>query len=261
MSIVDEVPKRGSSFKSCPEARAVYFEIISFVNSLPNSGKMPAEKTQIKLVEVDLSSETTGQTHDSALLRSKKAETAVGFELGKMELSSQGPSNFNMSTVLEDINVACDVLETILSSELSSGPAPYKPEALSHITGICMTTCQEASAPEPRTLALKILAIQLDKILKQNDNSTLPSKESLAELWADLQAKPINPGLGDAIIRVSGPVLASVMAQTQDHSEPLIEQWVQSWGVMMSHAGSVDNVSFPVHPPSILQEVLTIFPF
>lgn len=151
--------------------------------------------------------------------------------------------NQELKTALAtDINVACAMLEAISFSDLAqTGMAP------SGLANIYLDVCFTTSATEPRTVALEGLASLMDKLLSHTpDDSTLsalPTEETLFALWSDIHQKPINPALSDAIIRVSGPLLATSLIRARGQVDENLARRLSSWGTMMSDAGVSDRVS------------------
>ncbi|KAI0128637.1 putative death-receptor fusion protein-domain-containing protein [Xylariales sp. AK1849] len=254
LHIVRELPTISGNFGTCPEARAVYFEIITFMNTLGNSKYFSESTREGRFIRPDLnpSLSITTRCASSALLRSKQAQASAGYELLQVESHLNSSEKLNLQVALgDDVNVACDVLEAISSHST----ALSDPVTAQLLVGACVPICLKTEAPAPRTLALNILATQLDAILPNESSQTsihkTPPNEELMTLWASSQEKPLSPGLADAVVRASGPLLVSVMLQNQQPFETSIEQWLRSWGTMMSDAGSVDN-GFDTRMASIL---------
>lgn len=246
-----EVSTADGSFHTCSEARAVFFEIISFINGLScGESTTPSPAPGGNLIQPELyatpSPGKDQRNSSSALVRSKQVQAAVDYDL--RQLATQGKSEalklqYGLSG---DVNTVCDVLESI-STNSAKGISLSNPNMSAQILKGCMATCFETQDPGPRTLALEMFATHLDTLLliklPQRSKDLLPLKDELVALWAHLQTNPMNLGLADAIIRASGPLLAAVVTQSDDIFDPSMDQWLRSWGEMMSDAGNSDNVS------------------
>lgn len=244
------------SFATCAEVRAVYFEIISFLNGLASN---PYVSDPVMLEFNDASSppsstNASSMRRCSALEEAKEAQASAASEMERIIINTPTDqlANFDIGALLEsDVNAACDALETLLSYVEGSGSKSlFTTSASSRIIQICITTVYETHVPKPRALALYILAHVLDGLLVQQEQqkydakAALPDANRLISLWKVLQTKTLNPGLADAIIRVSGPLVRAIIVQgSAEGSDGDIEKWFTSWGAMMRSAGSVDNVS------------------
>ncbi|KAI1085719.1 putative death-receptor fusion protein-domain-containing protein [Whalleya microplaca] len=238
------LPTSNSCFDTCSEVRAVYIEIVNFLARLNPLETTPGIANTDDIPFLLLSWTLTLPTkHDhalssSALLDSRLGETAV---LQALREESGGELTEIISAALEDdINVACAMLETISKSHTSQSD-----DVSSNIINAYTEVCFQTDAPEPRTIALESLADLIDGILRGNSEQgikNLPTDETISKLWTDLQRKPMNPSLSDAIIRVSGPLLATTLRRSSEQPLPQdLAQWLRSWGALMSDAGMADR--------------------
>ncbi|ORY63566.1 putative death-receptor fusion protein-domain-containing protein [Pseudomassariella vexata] len=248
VSVLEEVSTQGGSFHTCSEARAVYCEIVSFVNNLRVFAAASSTDPSVEHALLQPISMSTGmldssnQEHfSSALLSSKQGQAIAGYSVLELFNHGKTPESFDLGSALSsDINVACDMLETL--AKASAGSLPSHISVSQHLIRICLKTCQQTDAPEPQIIALEMLAQHLDLVLgKQPAELILPTKEEICLLWADLRSKSMNPGLSDAIIQASGPLLAVVMIQTKQPSDSDNKSWLRSWGTMMGDAGLADK--------------------
>ncbi|KAI1844950.1 hypothetical protein JX266_008966 [Neoarthrinium moseri] len=244
LDLIEEIRSANGSFQTCSEARAVYYEIITFINELSTSQALSSKSQEAVLIEpASAQLSNTQQRHNpSALELSKKARASAGYDLQKVTTSSWKGLNIGLSSTIDDINVTCDMLEEVLVSYEANHLSSFDQATEAALMETCMATCSETDAPEPRALALKIITIQLDRILGQGSRDILPSKERLTALWDGLQTKPMNPGLADSVIQASGSLMAAIIKQpSEDGQDPSPASHLRSWGVMIAHAGSVDN--------------------
>lgn len=97
--------------------------------------------------------------------------------------------------------------------------------------------CLERAESEVHVLALHNLAEILDHLnAKSVEHQLFPE---LLQLWTALPWNPISPSLSDAILRVSGCIIASMVVK-----ENLPPSGLQSWGEMVADAGLDDKVCF-----------------
>jgi hypothetical protein len=146
------------------------------------------------------------------------------------------------SALMTDINVVCAMLEAI-----SNGGLPQTQMARSGLANTYLHICFATNAPEPRMLALEGLAslieVFLSSVPEDKTLSVIPSEEALLALWSDLHQKPINPGLSDAIICVSGALMAVSLVRARGLVNENLARRLSSWGAMMRDAGMSDRVS------------------
>ncbi|KAH8198105.1 hypothetical protein TruAng_007726 [Truncatella angustata] len=243
--LLEEISQASCSFQACSEARAVYFEIIGFLNALKSKERLSSSTREVDLLELDYtppSSTRDRKAVPSALEESKEAQACTISDMERLLFSGQPATNLNIKPLFSsDTNVACDALQTILAYTDSEKKVLFGTIGTAQILEICLTTLRNTDAPEPRTVALKILASQFDGIFKHGTRELLPSVDELRLLWTKLQSQPMNPCLADAIIRASGPVMKAISTQIQEESDRSLDQWFRPWGEMMRNAGSDDK--------------------
>ncbi|KAK6208186.1 hypothetical protein LQW54_007094 [Pestalotiopsis sp. IQ-011] len=242
--LIQSVPGNPGSFATCAEVRAVYFEIISFVNGLASNSHICTQSGGTVLLEFNnASSESSVKSRavQPALEGAKEAQAAAGLEMEQIMRLSDGVPDFETHALHEllktDVNAACDALETILSYVDGGPESLFDATAASRIFKICIGTCSYTDAAKPRALALDILASELDGLAQRQRDAALPAPAELTSLWYKLQEGSLNPGLADAIIRASGPIARTLLVQGDLPNE----QFFRHWGAMMRSAGSVDN--------------------
>jgi hypothetical protein len=178
----------------------------------------------------------------SALLSIRTGETVVQKALKRNGEESEVFISKLSAALVTDINVACAMLEAISNRDL-----PQTEAARSRLADAYIHVCLSTDAPEPRTIALEALASVFDALLttspKDSDLVALPPEETLTALWSDLNQKPLNTSLSDAIIRVSGPLIAVSLARAQGSIDDNLASRLRNWGAMMSEAGLADQAS------------------
>ncbi|KAI1777873.1 putative death-receptor fusion protein-domain-containing protein [Hypoxylon cercidicola] len=246
VSLLTRLPSVTTCIGTCPETRAVYIEIVSFVARLNRIGVLPvknaADESLDSLVSRALA---VGNNADrsmmstSALLKIRIEEASVHHALGQ---ANRGVDSTlaSLLTSVSDINVACSMLESLSATDLAQ-PEEVQANLVDGYVQVCLKT----DAPEPRTIALENLATLMDRMLCEASGEGLkhlPTNEVITQLWADLRGKPMNPSLSDAIIRASGPLLATIMSRPDGGAvRSDLESQLRSWGAMMSDAGMADR--------------------
>ncbi|KAI0840628.1 hypothetical protein F5Y06DRAFT_308806 [Hypoxylon sp. FL0890] len=228
---------------TCSYVRAVYIEIINFVTRLERAKHVPEADlaarpfAHLTFRLFEISNQFDKSAAPSALqdirLGQAALQNALDAEAG--DLLAQ----IITAALRGDINVACSMLDS-----LSHISPPQSNEARANLVDTYIQVCMETDAPEPRTIALENLAALMDKMLYDatgEGRKRLPANETITQLWADLHAKPMNPSLSDAIIRVSGPLLALMISRSEGAAPNDLESWLRSWGAMMSDAGMADR--------------------
>ncbi|KAI0013683.1 putative death-receptor fusion protein-domain-containing protein [Xylariaceae sp. FL0662B] len=245
--LLKALPTAHECLNTCSEARAVFVEIVNFLARL-NAREISLQTTIAAETPFLLLAwaSTLSNQHDqvmspSALLNSRLGEAAVQQALRQPNEEGENLTDILTAALKYDINVACYMLETVSKSNASQSNE-VSPDLINTYIEVCFRT----DTPEPRTVALENLADLIDVALSSASETGLkhhlPPEEVISKLWTDLQRKPMNPSLSDAIIRVSGPLLATVLRR---RSEPPLGhdlvQWLRSWGALMSDAGMADR--------------------
>ncbi|KAI5928616.1 putative death-receptor fusion protein-domain-containing protein [Camillea tinctor] len=234
---------------TCTEVKAVYIEITTFlIQTLPHAKLEEASqvsKSLLHLLEQEIEvfavdSEKANARAPLALLKTRLYEAKAQQLFSKPNTDIDSPQGLKPKVIIEDdINITCSMLEA-----MSGNDTALDKEAQLNFVNMYLQVCFETEAPEPRTLALENLASLMDHILRAGLGKTaydLPSDEQLSKLWADLHEKPMNPSLGDAIVRVSGPIMATVISRTDGHITDSRARWLHNWGAMISEAGMADR--------------------
>ncbi|KAJ2988032.1 hypothetical protein NUW58_g4189 [Xylaria curta] len=226
-----------SCLHTCTEAQAVYIEVL---NCLANMVQVQPSR-----LLGDSALFRTQQCLDQkpvALLNLRTGETIMQQALRSIEEGSDMLDRELKNALMTDINVACRMLEAISSSGLSQ-TGEFRP----HLAMTYARACFSTEAPEPRTVALEGLASLIDALLssslEESMLSAIPPEEVMLALWSDLQQKPINSSLSDAIIRVSGPLMAVSLIRARGQVDGGLARRLRGWGSMMSDAGLADRAS------------------
>ncbi|KAK6864176.1 hypothetical protein PG995_000704 [Apiospora arundinis] len=240
--VLEEVRHANSSLHACAEARAVYFETVTIINSLDRQ-LQHGETDSIDLIRPEvLSRPDDGGSRagtSSALLGSKQAQCVADFNIRQVTNGAQSLQELKIDGLVDaDVNVACDTLEMILMYE---APPMGNMEISARLVALCISACMGSAESELRTLSLGVITKHLDVLLSSRRSDLVPRNAEISLLWANLQANPMNPGLADAIVESSGSLLATVVVNSEATFGDDTEQWIRSWGEMMSRAGLADN--------------------
>lgn len=107
---------------------------------------------------------------------------------------------------------------------------------LSELCGFYIDTCLSTNESGPRAAALQNLAPIMDHLLSKKRFDLL-EPSALQVVWKLLSLRSMSPSVSNALLRVSGCVVA-VMNQTKQLSTAGLE----GWGYMMASAGQDDEV-------------------
>ncbi|CAM1505583.1 Fc.00g112200.m01.CDS01 [Cosmosporella sp. VM-42] len=202
-----------------PDIAAAYTEILNLVRTLPRP-----ESDGLPVFEIPTSE------HETALLR-------IQIVIHRVYSASESndPTRELRSLLFENhlgVNSLIPALETIPQLWDVSKTS----EAL--LVDFCefyMEVCFRVGPAEPRVIALRNLTEILDYLLQTQKLSQLPLS-GFFQLWSSLPSSLMNPALANAILRVSGCVLA-IIGQNQGTSAADL----QNWGDMMAGAGLDDK--------------------
>ena len=143
---------------------------------------------------------------------------------------------------LKDLLLAPGIGGDTLAAALEALPRVWAASSASDnvLEGLCqlyVDICLVTGFTEAQVVALQNLADFFDKLLMEN-KFDLVSPNALAELWTGLPLRPMNPALSNAIIRVSGGLLAMLR-----HRGGVPTEDITAWGLMIADAGLDDKVN------------------
>ncbi|KAL6403743.1 hypothetical protein AUP68_13113 [Ilyonectria robusta] len=203
-----------------PEIAAAYLEVVNMVRALPRPEA--AGRLQFEFPIFGKS--------QSALLRGQR----VIHEVYSASESGTPVENLRDLLLVQKMGVNSLVvgLETIPKLWNVS---TFSETDLSSFCDLYLDVCLAIGPAEPRVVALQNLTELLYHSLKTNTTSAL-SASSLSRLWNSLHSGLLNPGLTNAVIRISGCIMA-ILRQRQGVSVA----GIQNWGHMMSDMGLDDK--------------------
>ncbi|KAF7547387.1 hypothetical protein G7Z17_g7765 [Cylindrodendrum hubeiense] len=202
------------------EIAAAYLEVVNMVRALPMSDA--AGRVQFKFPTFGMS--------ESALLKTQRAIHEV-YSASESENPVESLRNLLLGKHM-GVNSLVAGLEMIPKLwDVSK----FSDIDLSNFCDLYLDVCLAIRPAEPRVVALENLTDLLYHSLKTNNAAAL-STSSLSLVWSSLHSGMLNPGLSNAIIRISGCIMA-ILRQRQGISAT----GLQNWGHMMSDAGLDDK--------------------
>ncbi|KAI0383072.1 putative death-receptor fusion protein-domain-containing protein [Hypomontagnella monticulosa] len=241
--LLTELPSTNHNITTCPEVRAIYIEIVSFVTRLDQTENKPATNPPWDTLQsrvVNLFDQSTKDTTPSALLDIRLGKAAIKHVLLRAQ-TREGVLEQILTTALKnDVNVASHLLDYISSIELRSH------EERARRVQIYATVILTINDEDSRATALNNISDVLHDLLCDESREGLkhlPSEGEITELRKDLQEKPLSPSLADAIVRFSGSELAILFARAEGVMGDDLEQLLRRWGFMLSDAG-MDDMTF-----------------
>ncbi|KAL7626272.1 hypothetical protein AAE478_003042 [Parahypoxylon ruwenzoriense] len=227
---------------TCSEARSVCVGVVNFLIQINSTRNQPETNLTTDPFNHMLSwvlkpSNSSDQTKPpSALLHERLGEASVRHALQKPNSRAGNMLKQTLTDALKcDINISCSMLES-----MSDIDGLQSKEVRANLVEAYIQVCLETDAPEPRTIALENLAELMDRTQRNGLGEEL-KYFPITELWADLTGKPMNPSLSDAIIRVSGPLLAVSILWFKGVAPRDRRHWLRSWGATMSDAGMAER--------------------
>ncbi|KAI1312154.1 putative death-receptor fusion protein-domain-containing protein [Xylaria venustula] len=234
--ILSDLSASSNCLKTCTEVQAVYIDILNFMAKTVKT----QPKWSLPDPIISRTRHSMGQ-QPLALLNIRTGEAIIRHAMEK--IGEDGSNTLDQElkiTLATDINVACGMLEAISSIDF-----PQTQVAQSRLATTYLDVCLATEAPEPRTAALEALSSLIDEILSSTSEgcalNTVPPEQIMLALWADLQCKPINSALSDAIIRVSGPLIATYLVRAGGQVDESLAQRLENWAGLVSDAGAADR--------------------
>lgn len=226
--VIDLYKQAPEIFLRCPEAHATYAEILNVISAFASgTATTPAE-----IVREDAyasyahSALLSGQIAVQEVYQAASSRDVAFLALKAIDTASSKPEA--AVDMLEAIPV---VFQAIMSPELGG-----------ELCKVYLGVGANAEAPEPRIVALENLADTIDDLLEQKRLDLIPSDASLTALWNETLAKSLNPGLSNAVIRLSGSIMATSTLRQAANSQGHALDTLQNWTAMISAAGHEDQV-------------------
>ena len=243
--LLDTLAQGSGGFAACPEVRAAYLETRNTICGLAIELGLPLEHFVLPDSENTICV-ASAQDTPSALLKVQSVQQANYAVASRND--RPGLEALLKSVAVSDPDTATRLLDAIPESWSASVQGQRSPDVASWLCTVYVNTgLQSDAAPLVRAAALRHLADAMDYLLLLGpaQRHLLPSVESLVRLWQSLAEGDINPTLSWAILRASGPILASLqnVASTSTSSSTPIPAalTVASWAAMLKSAGSVDQ--------------------
>ncbi len=239
--------RRSHTLHRCAEVQAAYLDVLNF---MPKLDAFTANRNGEE-VEVDdgdgeggdLSPSLQGPEElkpqykrhpPSALLRVQMSIQA----LRKCAASGNTDALQQMLATLAASDV--DTAKVVLEMMPDAWEARRSPDVASRLCSLYIDAAGRTGAPELRAVALTNLAHTMTYLLEEGRDQFLPRSEAAIHVWNTLQRGAMNPALSHAILRVSGPLVATIARRQQDPSS--LEHTLRAWGAMVTSAGDAENV-------------------
>ncbi|PHH85172.1 hypothetical protein CDD83_799 [Cordyceps sp. RAO-2017] len=210
-----------SRFSHCPDLTAAYVDVVNAVWAFEWASSLPLSPFEI----------ITPVNAGSALLRGQITINSI------YAAAVEGNPVERLHTILSALHGDVDGLVTALETIAKLWHATStSDQRLAELSRLYIDTCCATRYPEAQTAATQSLAAAMDQLSERNQLACLPP-DSLARLWDTLSSRPMNPALSNAVVGLSGRVMAALTASPGSRPADL-----RAWGRMMSDAGSDDKV-------------------
>ncbi|CRK30383.1 hypothetical protein BN1708_000914 [Verticillium longisporum] len=225
--VIDLYKQAPEIFLRCPEAHATYAEILNIISAFASgTATTPAEIVgEDAFASYAHSALLSGQIAVQEVYQAASSRDVAFLALKAIATASSKPEA--AVDMLEAIPV---VFQAIMSPELGG-----------ELCNVYLGVGANAEAPEPRIVALENLADTIDDLLEQKRLDLIPSDASLTALWNETLAKSLNPGLSNAVIRLSGSIMATSTLRQAANSQGHAFDTLQNWTAMISAAGHEDQ--------------------
>lgn len=223
----------------CSEVQAAYVEILNIVTGFQIQSQKPSTSGIFKTEpnhegSLEVNSSDASQR---ALLDTQLAIQQVHYAYESANMSHL--TSTAVDTALAKPEAAVDMLETI--------PTVFgrrrSPAVSASLCSLYVAVCNSCPAAEPRTVVIENLADEMDYLLSEGRVGSIPSDLELTTLWMDSLGKSMNPALSNAIIRLSGPIMATMLYRQAAGSSTQNLEDLQKWSAMMADAIHEDRVS------------------
>jgi hypothetical protein len=170
--------------------------------------------------------------HGSALL---KAQSIIS----KILSASQGEEPVKqVKALLFESGIGADTMVAALESILKLWHSNSTPDQIRvALCDLYIDVCIKTNFMEPQVVAIENLVELVNQLISEDKFDSLPIS-SLMDMWTVLPQRSLNPSLSNAIVRVSGCLVA-----TMNRHKRLSRQALRNWGTMVADAGSDDKVS------------------
>lgn len=206
----------------CPEIIAAYLEAINMIWMSQISRSQPLQPPKVLIPTKNVSALLKSQSIISRILSASQEEDPVD----------------KVKALLFGSRLGADTMVAALESIQKLWHSASTPD---HIRiGLCdlyVEVCSKTSFMEPQVVAIENLVELMNQLIAEDKLDSLPV-DSLKSMWAVLPQRSLNPSLSNAIVRVSGCLVALM-----SHAKRMSTSALRNWGAMMADAGSDDKVS------------------
>ena len=155
---------------------------------------------------------------------------------------------------MRDVLLGKYIGDEALSAALEIIPTVFRVPSVSHsvcadLSRLYIHSCLQKRSPEVQSIALRNFSEILDHyIIDLDKKPQLLGCDELEELWTTLVWNPANPTLSDAVLRISGCIVAMRTLYGRKYAGPNAEESrasVRAWGLMVADAVLDDKVRNP----------------
>ncbi|KAL2752691.1 hypothetical protein ACRALDRAFT_1077852 [Sodiomyces alcalophilus JCM 7366] len=221
-------------FLRCPDIHAAYAEILNLVSGAKDDTQVSAIDTDNSERETEVESPAKNPAR-GALLDNQLAVQKV--------YQSRDTGNIEQLT-LEALATASSSPEATVSM-LEAIPTVYDgevdPKVAARLCHLLVAVCHGTHSPEPRAVAIENLADMMDTLAQRGQLHSIPSASDLEKLWTGSLERPMNPSLSNAIIRLSGCIMATTVSRQNPSGEGCTSLDLTNWSAMIADAGHEDQ--------------------
>ncbi|KAM0252518.1 hypothetical protein ACHAQJ_007693 [Trichoderma viride] len=209
-----------SLYVNCPDIIAAYLEAINMIWMSQISKSQPLQPRKVLI--------PTGS--GSALLKAQSIISKILSACQEKEPVKQ------VRALLFESRMGADTMVAALESISNLWHSTSTPDQIRvALCDVYIDVCLRTNFTEPQVVAIENLVELVNQLIAEDKFDSLPIS-SLMDMWTVLPQRSLNPSLSNAIVRVSG-CLVAIMNRHKRLSTPAL----RNWGAMMADAGSDDK--------------------
>ncbi|KAL7821559.1 putative death-receptor fusion protein domain-containing protein [Trichoderma aethiopicum] len=209
-----------STYVHCPEIIAAYLEVINMIWMSQISRSQPLQPPKVLIPTKNVSALLKSQSIISRILSASQEEDPVD----------------KVKALVFGSRLGADTMVAALESIQKLWHSASTPDHIRvSLCDLYVEVCLKTSFMEPQVVAIENLVELMNQLIAEDKLDSLPV-DSLKSMWAVLPQRSLNPSLSNAIVRVSGCLVALM-----SHAKRLSTSALRAWGTMMADAGSDDK--------------------
>ncbi|KAL7798366.1 putative death-receptor fusion protein domain-containing protein [Trichoderma ceciliae] len=209
-----------SLYVNCPDIIAAYLEVVNMIwmFQLAKSQSLRPPKVLIPT------------TQGSALLKAQSIISKI------LSASQDTEPVEKVRALLFESCIGADTMVAALGSIFRLWHSVLTPGQIRvALCDLYIDVCLRTNFAEPQVVAIENLVELISQLITEGKLDSLPIS-SLMDMWAILPQRSLNPSLSNAIVRISGCLVAIM-----NHAKRLSTLALRNWGSMMADAGSDDK--------------------